>query len=280
MSFTRNINPLRIKNGFKYNHKYYNIIRENAFKCFSIKVMKLLKISICFISFILFGCVGSQEIIHKEYKFERMYNDNHIFTFEIYLENFKNPKKLSKLIKELIYNGKNFDEFRENTEQKFVQDVIKNNYPEAINEDGTARIYHSDLNENYSIVFNDERFVIIENKLWFYASGMAHGNYSVEYYIVDLLEKKILNKNDLINQVPDKLLEENIAEKHETNNFLRKNIWPPDTLNFHDGAVELIWNTYSILPYVEGIISVELKDEVIEQYLTKRGRELLIKTDK
>ena len=240
--------------------------------------MKHFKIAIYIVSFILYGCIGTQEIIHKKYEFERMYHDNHTFTFELYLENINKPKKIQKLVNELVYNGKNFDEYREFAGQKFIQDTITNNYPKIINEDGTVYIYHSELNENYSILFHDDQFIIFENKLWFYASESAHGNYSTEYYIIDLSEKKILGRNDLLNQIPDKLLEENIAKEHSTSNFLRRDIWPPDTINFHNGVVELVWNTYSILPYVEGIIRVELTNEVIEQYLTKRAKELLFRT--
>ena len=238
--------------------------------------MKHFKVLIYLILFIFCGCVGNQEIIHKEYEYKKIYYDNHDFTFKIYLESFNNPKKLSKLINELIYDGKNFDEYKEYLEQKFVQETIGNNYPRIIND--TETIYNSDFNENYSIVFHDNKFVIFENKLWFYASGAAHGNNIIEYYIIDLLEKRILDKDDLLNQIPDKILEEKITEKYKTNNFLRKDIWPPDTINFQKGVVELIWNTYSILPHVEGIISVELKNEVVEQYLTKRGKVLLNKT--
>jgi len=242
--------------------------------------MKHFKILVYFFSFILFGCITNQEIIHKEYEFKKTYYDNHTFTFGLYLENINNPKKTQNLINKLVYKNKNFDEYKEFIEQKFIQDTITNNYPRVINEDGTLYIYHSELNENYSIIFHDDQFIIFENKLWFYASGAAHGNHLIEYHIIDLLEKKTLNKNDLLNQIPDKILEENITKEYKTNNFLRNDIWPPDTINFHNGVVELVWNTYSILSYADGTISVELKNEVAEQYLTKRGKELLLRTNK
>lgn len=227
-----------------------------------------------FLVFILYGCVNNQVIIHKEYESERMYNDNHGITFELYLENIGNPKKTQKLVNELVYNGKNFDEYREFTEQNFILGINKNNYPGVINEDGTAYIYHSELNKKHSIIFNDDQFIIFENKLWFYTGGSAHGNQLIEYIIIDLQEKKILDKNDLLNQMPENLLKENILKKYGKNDFQREDVWPPDTINFNNGFVELIWNTYSILPYADGTISLELKHEVIEQYLTKKGKKV------
>jgi len=232
------------------------------------------------ISFVLCSCINNQKIVHKKYEFEKMYDDNHVFSFELYLENLNGPENISNLVNELIYNGKNFDEYREYIEQKFIQDTVRNNYPVVINEDGTAYINHSEYNENYSIVFRNDQFIIFENKLWFYKSGMAHGNYSINYFIIDLPEKKILDRNELLNQIPEKLLIENITKKHEVNNFLRSNIWPPDTINFNNGVVEFFWNTYSILPYVDGVISVELKKEAVGQYLTETGKKLLAMTEK
>jgi len=231
------------------------------------------------ISFILCGCINNQKIVHKKYEFESIHNDNHVFSFELYLENLNGPKDISNLAKELIYNGKNFDEYRKYAEQNFIQDTVRNNYPRIFNDDGTAYIYNSEFIENYSIVFNNDQFIIFENKLWFYKSGMAHGNYSINYFTIDLQEKKILDRNELINQIPEKLLIENIAKKHETNNFLRNNIWPPDTINFNNGIVEFFWNTYSILPYANGVISVELKKEDALQYLTEIGKKLLVMTE-
>ena len=266
--------------GFHYIFNFVCVTLTRYKSIFYNQNMKRLIIQIFFFSFILFGCISNQKIINKEYDFERMYSDNHIFSFGLYLENINNPKKIQKLINELIYNGKNFDEYREYTEQKFINDTIINSYPRVINEDGTVYIYNSELIGSHSITFHDDQFVIFENKVWFYASGAAHGNSLIEYYIIDLLEKKILDKNDLLNRVPDIILVENIAKEYNTNNSLRSDIWPPDTINFHNGVVELIWNTYSILPYVDGIINIKLENEIVEQYLTKRGKELLIRTNK
>jgi len=113
------------------------------------------------------------------------------------------------------------------------------------------------------------------NKLYFFASGAAHGNYLIEYDIIDLSEEKILEIDDLINKISDDLLKEYINDQYEINNFLRKNIWPPDTINFNNRIVELIWNTYSITPYVSGIIKINLNQEIIESYLTEKGKELM-----
>ena len=103
---------------------------------------------------------------------------------------------------------------------------------------------------------------------------MAHGNYWVQYFIVDLTDEKILGIDDLIYPISDKLLREIIKEEYEIDYYLRENIWPPDTISFQKDGIILLWNTYSITPYATGLIEINIKNNIIESYLTEKGVKL------
>jgi len=237
--------------------------------------MRYYKIFFLGLIIFLYGCNNFQNIINVEYKYEKMVFENHQLKVELYLENISNSRKISKIIDNLIYNGKDFEGYKQYIEDDFINNFISNYYPKIIKEDGTEYIYHTEFIKNHKIIFHNNKYIIFMNKLYFFASGAAHGNYLIEYDIIDLSEEKILEIDDLINKISDDLLKEYINDQYEINNFLRKNIWPPDTINFNNRIVELIWNTYSITPYVSGIIKINLNQEIIESYLTEKGKELM-----
>jgi hypothetical protein len=238
---------------------------------------------IIFIFLLIFfnGCANSPEIIHKDYKYEKLFFGTHRIEFDIVLENIDNSDKISGLIKTLIYNNRDFDEYIEFTEKEFVGDAGEKFYPQIFIEDGTEYFYRSSLIKEYSIEYYSDSFVIIKYFTYFYNSGAAHGNYWTEYYIIDVTKKRILNINDLLNQIPDDLLKQTIESNYDIwSDYLRENIFPPDTINFCNDNIELIWNTYQITPYVFGIISIEIPDEIIQQYLTDKGKLLKKQIDK
>jgi hypothetical protein len=207
------------------------------------------------------------------YNYEKLFFGTHRVEFEINLENIGNSDKISNLVKMLIYNNKNFDEYIGFIENEFIGDDKENLYPQIFNDDGTEYFYKSYLNKKYTIEYYGGLYVIIKYFNYFYYSGMVHGNYSVEYYVIDLTEERILKINDLVNQIPDDLLKKNIESKYDIKGeYFRENIFPPDTINFCNENIELIWNTYQILPYVTGII--EIQDEIFQEYLTDKGKEI------
>jgi len=220
------------------------------------------------------GCKSAPEIIHKDYEYEKMVFENHRFTFAIHLGNIKNSKKVSELIKKFIYQNNNFDEYILFMEKKFIGDIKKENFPAMIDDDGTEYFYHSDLVESYNIEYYNDLFIIIKYHWYVYYSGAAHGNYWFQYFIVDLNDEKILGIDDLIYQIPDEIINEIIREKYEIYGYLRENIWPPDTINFQNDSIVLMWNTYTITPYAIGLIEIKIKDKIIESYLTEKGVKL------
>jgi hypothetical protein len=223
------------------------------------------------------GCKSAPEIIQKDYVYEKMVFENLRFTFEIHLENFKDSEKVSQLIKKLIYQDKSFDEYMLFIEKEFIGDIKKEYYPTEINDDGIEYIYHSDLEESYTIEYYNDLFIIIKYFTWEYTGG-AHGNYWFKYFIIDLTDEKILDIDELIYPIPDELLKEIIEEKYEIYyNLLdinRRKIWPPDTISFQKDDVILLWNVYSITPYSIGFIEININNNIIESYLTEKGTKL------
>jgi hypothetical protein len=57
------------------------------------------------------GCRSAPEIIQNDYEYEKMVFENHRFEFNFHLENIKNSKNVSELIKKLIYQNNTFDEY-------------------------------------------------------------------------------------------------------------------------------------------------------------------------
>jgi hypothetical protein len=214
------------------------------------------------------------EIIYKDYKNEIMLFETHRYLFEIHLENFGNSMNKSSLIENLVYQNKSFDEYIEFRKNEFIGDARKEYYPPMIDDDGKEYFYHSELIESYNIEYYNDLFVIIKYQNGFYNSGAAHGNYGTRYHIIDLTERRSLNINDLVFQIPDDLLKEFIEEKYEVNYYLDEKIWPPDTINFQNDSISLIWNTYSITPYSMGTIEIIIQDMTVESYFKEKGKNL------
>ena len=236
--------------------------------------MKYSRLSLLFLAAVFFmGCGSAPQIVHKDYIYEKILFGTQRINFDIHLENIGNSGKIYELINNLIYNHKNFDEYVEYREKDFIGDPNEAAYPPMIDEDGTEYFYHSDLIEKYAIIFNSNTHIIFEKNVYLYDGG-AHGNYGIRYFIIDIKEEKILDIDDLMYPIPDGLLKEIIEANYTIHYYLRENIWPPDTVNFYNKNITLIWNTYAITPYSNGIIQIDIPDEIIEPYLTDKGKVL------
>ncbi|MDR1838578.1 MAG: RsiV family protein [Treponema sp.] len=229
---------------------------------------------IIFLAVIFAGCGQTPEIISKDYKNDNFLFGTHHFSFDIHLENIRNFNKASNLIGSLIYQNKNFDEYIAHIENEFTGKAGSEDYPPMINEDGTEYFYDSEVIMSYKIEYYNNSFVIVLYESYIYHSNGAHGNTKIRYFIIDIKEEKILGLYEISNQIPEDILSRIIKEKYDINYYLREEIWPPDTININNDNVELIWNTYSITPYSDGIIHIEIPKETAKPYLTEKGRAL------
>jgi hypothetical protein len=236
--------------------------------------MKYLKISLSFfIALFFIGCGSSPKIVQREYTDEKMVLANHRFAFDFHLENIGSSGKIYDLINSLIYSNKGFDEYIEYKERSFAGNINEADYPSTLNDDGTEYLYNWELIEKYTIVFNNDTHIIFEYNTYAY-SAAAHGSSLIRYYIIDIAEERILDINDLIYPLPDDLLKRIIESNYDINSYFRENIWPPSTVNFSNKNIELLWDAYEIAAYSYGTIRIEIQDEIIDQYLTDKGKTL------
>jgi len=238
--------------------------------------MRFQKPIIILLAAVFSGCGQAPEIVSKDYKYEKFLYETHIYSFDIHLENIRNFNKASRLIENLIYQNKNFDEYTAYTEDEFTSKFNSEAYPPMIDEDGQEYFYHSDLIMSYSVEYYNDSFIIIKYQTYVYYAGGAHGNYGIRYFIIDIAGKKVLGIDEILNQIPENILRKMIEEKYNISYYLREEIWPPDTINIYNDNIELTWNTYTITPYSDGIIYIEIPKETVQPYLTEKGRTLML----
>ena len=235
--------------------------------------MKISKVFL-FIFYLFFqnSIVNAIEITGIENYYEKYLFDNYFLELNISLENIGNNENISNLITELIYHNHGFNEYAAYIENLFLEDIGTTYFPDIIQEDGSVYIYRSYLSVEYSIEHINDNFIIIRYFEYVYYSGAAHGLYWIHYYIIDLSEKKLLEVNDLIINIPDEILIRKIESRYNIRYYLREYIWPPDSINFIKDGIELYWNIYQITPYSDGVIVIGFSYTDIEQYLTEKGR--------
>ena len=237
--------------------------------------MKFRHFYILFIIFVFFyGCKNNKDIISKHYQNEQLLNGTFNVEFDIRLENIGYSNKNARLVEKLIYQGKNFDEYFTFTENNFIKTINTKDFQPIIGDDGNEYYNQSYFNESYNILHHNDSYIIIEYNKYYVFSSAAHANIWMEYFIIDIAQERLLGINDIATPLPDDFLDDMIKEDYNVDQFLRDNIWPPDTININHDGVELVWNVYTITPYSEGIISVTLQND---SFLTKKGREIKAK---
>ncbi|MCL2441335.1 MAG: hypothetical protein FWD14_06310 [Treponema sp.] len=224
------------------------------------------------------GCAKKEEIVYKHFQYEKTFFDTYRIEMDIYLENIGNSRKAAKLVRQLIYQNKNFEEFIAYKENDFISnnyigEIKSDIYPPRRNQTGLEYRYNSHLIESYNILFNDSSYIIIEFNSFYYYAYSPHGYFSTRYFIIDIMEERILDLADIISPIPDDILRI-ITEEHAINNYLRDGIWPPDSINIGHN-VEFIWNIFTITPYFYATIHVEIPDEIGSLYLTEKGHDII-----
>jgi len=248
---------------------------------------KYLVLSVFLLTVFLYSCGTAanqransmlSEIIKKDYSYEKTYFETHDILFEIHLENTGHSQSAAKLVERLVYGNMNFDEYAEYLENRFIGNLNSDDFILFINESGIQRAFQSSLIENYKVEYYDNDFIILFYTTYSYKSGNAHGDSLSLYYIIDIAQEKILEINDILSPVPDSVLTEIIAKKYGIDNFLRENIWPPDSISVISDGVILLWNVYSIAPHSTGAVSVTIPNSTANIYLTQKGKQLIENT--
>jgi hypothetical protein len=193
-------------------------------------------------------------------------NEQTIF-FNFHLENVTDNIKIKNIINKLIYN--NFGDIYDYIEYK------KNEfYATYLNDFGIS------YEENISVKHDDDLFLIV------YKSGSVHygdtgySKYIEEYYIIDLIDEKIMGWNELIQEIPENELKKLILSSESDLDVNiwdyceLESIWPPGTFGFEKEGVLLCWKPYS-WPITNAPVYISIEYDLIEKYLTKKGKELM-----
>lgn len=129
-----------------------------------------------------------------------------------------------------------------------------------------------DLMSPYLIVW--ERYVY--NYFW----GAAHGDYSTTYINYSTVDNKILTLRDLFRKgYEEELLEivrENLREQDLSLFVEPEEITLPDNFRIRSNGISLIYPLYTIAPYAEGEIKVNLSVYDLDGLLTPRALELIL----
>jgi hypothetical protein len=141
-------------------------------------------------------------------------------------------------------------------------------------ENGSEFINQIYFSEYISVLRHFDSFVMIEHQKYIGYLSVPNGILWTKYYFIDIAEERILGVNDLAVPLSEDFLEDIINESYNVNNFLRDEIWPPDTININQDFVELTWNVLTIAPRSDGMIRVVLQNDL---FLTKKGKAIKAK---
>jgi hypothetical protein len=238
--------------------------------------MKFKLFIVLFPFFVFFyNCQNYEDIIRRHYQYERSLSEKIMIYFNIQLDNVSYSKRTANLIEKLVYQGKNFNEYISYTEEKLKEVINSSNFLSL------AGVSAEDRNNNHlyycekiNILHNFDSFLVIEHKKYLIFSSVPRGILWAEYLIIDLAGERILDVNEIAVPLSEDFLKDVIKENYNVNNFLRDEIWPPDSINISQDSVELTWNVNSIAPLSDGLISVVLQNDL---FLTKKGKAIKAK---
>lgn len=129
-----------------------------------------------------------------------------------------------------------------------------------------------DLLTPYVMVW--ERYVYIS--FW----GAAHGDYSTDYINYSAIDNRVLSLSDLfVAGYEDDLLE--LVRQKIKDNEVMLNVTPdeitlPENFRIRNNGISLIYPIYSIAPYSEGEVKIDLSVYDLEGLLTPRSLEMIL----
>jgi hypothetical protein len=213
---------------------------------------------------------GGLKAGNHDYAYEKMVFVDYRFKFEFHLGVLEGDKKIEAAIKDLIYNGKDPASYVADREKSVRESIEKEHRPLQSGEDGS--IHEGEYIENVVIKHYGDSFVILRRDDYAYYSGQAHGYSETQYYIVDADEARILSLDELSSALPEEILKNSIAAKHDIDFNFRESVWPPDSISLEREGLLLFWNVYSIASYSDGPIEIIVPYGLANSYLTEKAK--------
>ncbi|MDR2909931.1 MAG: RsiV family protein [Bacteroidales bacterium] len=210
--------------------------------------------------------------VNKQHKSEKTVSGIH-YTFGFNLENISGNNKKENIVKQLVYRNMEPDDYILFMENEFIDAENKRLWSDNYQYEYFPQ---SDYRENVSVNCVSRNFVIIEHRYEYYKSGAAHGYYNTQYHIIDCAEERILEVNDIINELPTDLLKDLIRAEYDEFDFEYAAVLsPPDAVTFNKKYMVLHWNLYSIAPYSFGEVKVNAEYKKIRACLTEKGKAII-----
>lgn len=198
--------------------------------------------------------------------------------------NSEDAKWLNEQIKKSL-NGNNSNGTLENViktnTDKFFAGYRSDNQEEVKTYTGKPDGYPYHLNydetTNYSVRYNENGWVTIEESSYSYTGG-AHGNYASSFANYDVVNKKELNLQDVINAdstTLQQVLEQQFrkdynlpAPKALTEILFDPHLATTDNFYLNEKGLGFLYNPYEVAPYVVGQIEIFVPYTVLSNYLT------------
>lgn len=129
----------------------------------------------------------------------------------------------------------------------------------------------------YSVVYNENNFIVLDNHVYEYTGG-AHGNYYSDYINIDRAGKKLLQLSDVINVDTPQLLallevqarlRFGLNEKQSLQSrMLADELYVPDNFYIGSKGITFVYGLYEIASYADGIIELYIPYNKITGMLT------------
>jgi hypothetical protein len=188
---------------------------------------------------------------------------------------------LKALLRALFYGGRPPAAYAENTATEYrgryrdIEDTYQGD------PDPPQSVINLSYTETFDVSFSGRRLLVISRD-WDYFTGGAHGMQEREWFVIDkdvparLLPEDILKagtEEHLRVVVMDALNSRGLLLNEGVTNLLNFKI--TNNFFFNSDGIGFSWDPYEIAPYSEGIVSVVIPYAKIEEFLNKRGLELV-----
>ncbi|GHT67506.1 hypothetical protein FACS1894110_13120 [Spirochaetia bacterium] len=193
-----------------------------------------------------------------------------------------NPN-LQRLFRALFYDGMDPQDYAD----KFIADMEKEfrqgKEEFERNPDWGISVFSRVYEEAFEADLYTAQLVVIRRD-WYEYTGGAHGNFLIDYFVIDPAVAKRLTLDDILKTEARPLvlarIEEALRNMRELKDgepltkggFFEETVNIPDNFFLSPEGLGFLWNIYEIAPYAYGPIEVILPYEKVMGCLTPKGR--------
>jgi hypothetical protein len=240
-------------------------------------------------------------IIYHEFHYDWLYDDNTRYISAYKFADIPDlPEPLRKIIRDLIYDGLDFEEFSKDRmhppgfgaytdKGEYQFNFEEDYYDNPLFEKLRKEFWPDDAEDPVSdyliffisndIVFFSNDFIIIKSNYQYDGAFSMHMQYGQIIYTIDLRNAKILDFDDVFLPETFNKLEitiRNLLDIQDISVFPSSDggLPMPDDFLFEKNGVLFSWNPYVIASFASGTVSVLIPYQDIDRFLTDDGKGL------